>query len=415
MKRKITAQCVNSLQPRQKIYKVWDTQIPGFHLRVMPSGTKTFAIFYRIDNRAKDYTIGKLGKFTASTARDEATRLMAGLSIGIDPQAEKKKQSDLKAWSKNQKLGAFIENSYSSWAVAEQKRGDETLKLLKSNFDQFYSKNMSEISIDDVRTWRQSKLKQGLAKTTLNRRVTALKSVLSRAVEWGILEENPLKALKPLKVDEKGKVRYLEPDEENRLLNALDEREKEIRDKRRSGNQWRLARGHIPKDDLDEVRFADYLKPLVLVGLHTGLRRGEIFSLEWSDVVLNEKNPHLTVVGATSKSVHTRHVPLNSFCRRVLADWQAQRLEGTSLVFPNPKTGARFDNIKSSWSALVKSADVENFRFHDLRHNFASQLVMKNVSLYVVKELLGHSSIEMTQRYAHLAPDSKLAAVETLL
>ena len=168
MKRKITAQCVNSLQPRKKIYKVWDTQIPGFHLRVMPSGTKTFAIFYRIDNRAKDYTIGKLGKCTASTARDEATRLMAGLSVGIDPQEEKKKQSDLKSRSKNQKLGAFIENSYSSWAVAEQKRGDETLKLLESNFDQFYSKNMSEISIDDVRTWRQSKLKQGLAKTTLN-------------------------------------------------------------------------------------------------------------------------------------------------------------------------------------------------------------------------------------------------------
>ena len=415
MKKKLTTQCVNSLKPKEKVYKVWDTQIPSYHVRVMPSGLVSFAIFYRVNGKGKDYTIGKLGRYTATTARDEAVRLMADLSRGVDIQASKKETQKRAASEKYENLRGFIDEMYGPWALVEQKRGDETLKLLKFSFEAIYTKKLQEISVRDIQDWRKKKLKQGLAPSTLNRRVTALKSVLSKAVEWEVISENPLSRFKPLKLDDAARVRYLTDEEETRLKNALDIRESEIREKRRTANEWRLKRGLEPKSNLEEMQYADYLKPMVLLALNTGLRRGELFDLKWCDLALSPDNPLLTVEGLTSKTGQTRHVPLNDEALSVCLCWNARESSGTQLVFPNPKTGQRFNNIKTSWSSLIERAEIENFRFHDLRHSFASKLVMKGVSLYVVQSLLGHSSIEMTQRYAHLAPDTKLDAVQSLI
>ena len=84
------------------------------------------------------------------------------------------------------------------------------------------------------------------------------------------------------------------------------------------------------------------------------------------------------------------------------------------MVFPSPVSGKKLDNVNKSWAAILKDAQIENFRWHDMRHDFASQLVMKGVDLTTVRELMGHASLKMTMRYAHLAPSSKLRAVEVL-
>ena len=97
----------------------------------------------------------------------------------------------------------------------------------------------------------------------------------------------------------------------------------------------------------------------------------------------------------------------------LLAEWQ-KRWGNYRLVFPNPKTGEQLKDIKSAWNGLREAAELKNFRFHDLRHSFASKLVMKGVDLYVLKELMGHSTIEMTERYAHLAPSARKEAVARL-
>ncbi len=158
--------------------------------------------------------------------------------------------------------------------------------------------------------------------------------------------------------------------------------------------------------------YADYLTPLVLTVMHTGLRRAEALSLRWEQIDL-ERTPKLTVRAAQAKSGRTRHIPLNTAVVELLKGWKEQG-SGEGLVFPNPVTGTQMQKLNTSWPYLLKDAKIEDFRFHDLRHDFASQLVMKSVDLYRVKELLGHGSIEITQRYAHLAPHTLAEAVEVL-
>ena len=140
------------------------------------------------------------------------------------------------------------------------------------------------------------------------------------------------------------------------------------------------------------------------------MRRGELFNLKWADV--NFVGKIVTVVGATAKSGKTRHLPLNDEALYTLQQWYTQRKK-SELVFPS-YDGERMDNISTSWERLIKDAKIEHFRFHDCRHDFASKLVMAGVDLNTVRELLGHSDIKMTLRYAHLAP-AKLAAAVAML
>ncbi|WP_273649541.1 site-specific integrase, partial [Pseudomonas aeruginosa] len=254
-------------------------------------------------------------------------------------------------------------------------------------------------------------LKAGNTDSTANRKMASMRGALSRAIEWGFLTEHPMTRLKQLKTDRKGRIRYLLPDEEARLRQALDDRQETIRAERDSANTWREERHKARLPDLREVAFPDHLKPLVLLSLNTGMRRGEVFNLTWADIDL--KNKLITVEGDTSKSGQTRHIPMNKETMTSIEGWRKQYPRNSGYVFPG-KDGKRLDNVKKSWDGLLKLARIEGFRWHDLRHTFASKLVMAGVPLNTVRELLGHSDLAMTLRYAHLAPDSKAAAVELI-
>ena len=183
--------------------------------------------------------------------------------------------------------------------------------------------------------------------------------------------------------------------------------------KREAANAWRRERGYAewPADN------PDHLTPIVLVALNTGLRKGELFNLRWTDVDL--VGAQLTVRGEGAKSGQTRHVPLNAEALET-ADTSGAPADSTTLdgyVFPGrvDSNDGRLDDVKKAWVPIVKAAKLDAFRFHDLRHTFASKLVMAGVDLNTVRELLGHSDLKMTLRYAHLAPEHKAAAVAKLV
>ncbi len=193
---------------------------------------------------------------------------------------------------------------------------------------------------------------------------------------------------------------------------ALRDRDEHVRKRRSQFNDWRRARNLKPFPEIGPDQFADHLHPIVLLALNTGMRRGEIFNLRWSSV--DFKKAHVEVAGPGAKSGQTRHIPLNNEAIGALKRWRDQTGTSDGLVFPG-NGGGRLTNVNRGWESLVKRAGLDNFRFHDCRHHFASRLVMADVPLNTVRDLLGHSEISMTLRYAHLAPEHKAEAVAKLV
>lgn len=407
---KLTARSVKNAEPGNRVYNVHDTEISGFVLRVQPSGKKAFYLRGRVTypDRSRGpqryYHIGDASTLTPAQARHEAQRLGGMLADGEDPDAAKK--SDKAAT-----IGELIDGPYKQTVLEHRRSGHFTYGRLRSCFGFLWDRPIDDPTLAQAITnWRAQRLKAGKSSVTINKDVGALRAALSFALDQGFVTDHPLAKFKRLKETADPIVRYLSPEEERRLWDTLDDREERMRADRESANAWRRERGYPELPNLRGVTYVDHLKPLVTLAINTGLRRGELFSLEWRDVNLEQSM--LTVRSAVAKSGATRHVPLNQNAVEALSCWKAQG-PAQGYVFPG-KDGSRLDNIKTSWTALLKAANIDNFRFHDLRHCFASKLVMGGVDLYVVKDLLGHSTIALTERYAHLAPHKMAEAVARL-
>jgi integrase len=408
---KLTANTLKTLKPKSRRYDVRDTEITGFLVRVCPSGVTTYFYQYRNEKQVRrHYRIGAVGTLSPQQARDRAKGLAGKHLGGIDVQAEKKAKRAKGAIEKDQIWGVFLEQQYKPWVLEHRRQGIETVRRLETNFGDLKKKPFTDINNWILEKWRTKRLKACISKSTLNRDVGDLKAALTKAVEWGLLDVSPLAKLKPFKLDQTPNVRYLSRLEEEQLRDALTTRDERKKSERISANKWRSERGYMLFPMLTKHAYSDYLTPLVLLAKNTGIRRGELFNLHWENVTLDEKR--LTVVGAKTKSSQTRHISLNTEARKVLKSWQKQT-STQGLVFPSEK-GTPLTNIKNSWTGLLKNARIKDFRFHDLRHDFASKLVMAGTPLNTVRDLLGHTDIKTTLRYAHLAPEHQASWVEKI-
>lgn len=402
---KLTNSLVKALEPRAKYFDTHDSEVVGLLVRTQPSGAKTFYVRYGLpDGTRRAFRIGAAENLTCDQARAAARLHWANATRGDDPM-EAKQRPEIPT------LKGFLDKSYSPRAT--HRTAQANVERVKYAFADLLEKPLDEIRPMWVENWKATRLADGLAKATINRDLDCLRGVLSRAVDWEVLREHPLKRVKRFKLDTGGKPRYLSPEEEKALYQALEAREETIRAGRDSANEWRKERGYREFPSLRSVPFVDHLYPMTVLALNTGLRRGEIFNLTWEDVHLSGDAPHVTVHGATAKSGKTRHVPLNRVALDALTRWKGQG-EGIGLVFRSPRTGGRFDHIRRSWGELTKLAGLANFRFHDCRHHFASMLVQRGVDLNTVREILGHADIKMTLRYGHLAPGNAARAVALL-
>ncbi len=411
MKAKLSSRAIQALIPVKKPFEVVDTELKGFLLRVQPSGAMTYYFSYRNgQGKRLRYRIGNSEALSAAQARDQAILLSARVVAGEDIQEAKKRERQLAMLAQSQTLEGFLRHQYESWALSQRKSGAATVNRIRSNFEHLMQRPLGDINLWVVEKWRSEALKRGKAKTTINRDVTTLKACLSKAVEWDVLDGNPLQKLKPVRTEASLRARYLTTAEETALRSALIERDLRLREKRRNGNAWRRARHQRVLPDLSIAAFADYLQPMVLLSLNTGLRRGEVLQLKWTDVDLLQRK--LVVRGDNTKSGKTRYVPLNAEALTTLEQWKNSA--GTSEWVFAGLDGKRMNGIKTSGGGVLDSAAVADFRWHDLRHHFASRLVMKGVDLNTVRELLGHSDLSMTLRYAHLSPEHKADAVARL-
>jgi site-specific recombinase XerD len=418
MIRKITDSNIKAIvssldSPLDKRFDLRDTAIKGFVANFTTKGSIKFYLRYRnSQGRQKTYVIGSYGPVTTAMARDIAKEKMGEVAKGIDIQGEKLNARLGMASQFDSTLRAFINSKYADWIRTERKTGEEALARILRNFEELLDTPMNQITSWQLTSWRKTRLQNNVSPSTLNRDISTLKALLAKAVEWGDLQTHPLNTLKPLKTDKTGVIRFLSEEEAKRLRLALDERQVRQRQQRSNHINWLEARKRRKVHPFPES-YTDYLKPLTILALNTGMRRGELFDLRVHD--LNFEQRILTVKGETAKSGTSRYINLNREAVRTLETWlKEQKLNADDLVFANPKTGERLTNIRKSWGNLMEAARISKFRFHDLRHTFASNLVMKGADLYTVKELLGHSSIETTQRYAHLAPEHKARAVELL-
>lgn len=406
MRAAITNSLVKELTPRQKPYEVRDSQLKGLILRVQPSGVKTYYVEY---GRGKRKKIGRADPITPALARDKAKEIQVDYFRGIDPMATKKDQKSLT-------LRSFIDTHYVPWVKSNIRTSSETIDRLRSSFKELLDKRLSEITGLTIEKWRTSRMSKGYTRekkngekrqcefkaSTLNRDLDDLKSALRRAVQWGVLDSNPAAHSRKLPVDPMPTARYLTKSEEARLCAALVRRDERIKSRRRTANRWRHERNYPSYDDISDWDFADHLHPMVLLSLHTGIRQGEMFSLSWSNVDFEHRQ--LTVEGIHSKNQKTRHVRLCDEAKAVLRKWQSHPRTSDSLVFPS-KNGYQFDNVSRAWGKVLLDAGITNFRWHDLRHTYASNLAMAGIDILEIRNLLGHSDTKMTLRYAHLAPD----------
>jgi integrase len=266
-------------------------------------------------------------------------------------------------------------------ATQDQKRSANRDRCIAANLrDVFAGREMNSISGHDIRAYIEHRKEAGRKPSTINRELAMLSAAINYAnVEWEWVLPNPVKGRRLWQPE--GRVRWITKDQAKTLINTAG---------------------------------SGYLRNFIVLALNTGCRSQELLGLEWGRVSMTERLIFLEA--RHTKGKKRRSIPINDAARcAILSQWQfhASHCPDSPWVFCS-KSGSRITQINKGFASLCRRAGIDDFTPHDLRHTCASWLVMAGTSLLEVKELLGHSSVIMTEKYAHLAPDNVRAAVDKL-
>ena len=264
---------------------------------------------------------------------------------------------------------------YLSWA--ERQRAFSSKKgFVRQLVEAFGHCPLRSFTARLVEAYQTKLLTDGKAPATANRHLATLKHMVTKAVEWEMVEEEALKRVRRVKLlpENNRRLRYLSKEECQALIDACH----------------------------------PHLKPIVITALNAGMRKREVLSLEWERHV---DLKHGFVLLDVTKNGERREIPINQTLRETFQG--LIRRVDSPYVFTNAG-GKKFQDVKKAFQSACRRAGIKDFRFHDLRHTFASHLVMAGVDITTVKELLGHKTLTMTLRSAHLAPSHKVKAVSLL-
>ncbi|MBI5193834.1 MAG: site-specific integrase [Nitrospirae bacterium] len=273
---------------------------------------------------------------------------------------------------------SFMElaDKYIEWMTGRQKSARTKgyiIGELKQVFGSLPLRRFNTLIVEQLQT---DLMVRGLKPASVNKILNVLKAMFSKAIEWEMIElETSKRVHKVENLKGEGKrIRFLTVEECRLLIDSCDER----------------------------------LKPIIIIAVNTGMRKGEILSLKWDNVDIK----HGFIMLDVTKNGERREVPLNDTLKNVLHGI-TRRLD-VAYVFHDNITGKPYKEVKRSFASACKKAGIKDFRFHDLRHTFASHLVMSGVDLTTVSKLMGHKSLTMTLRYSHLAQSHINKAVNIL-
>jgi integrase len=321
--------------------------------------------YYDFKYRGERYT-GSIGPVSKTVAKEILAKKTAEAVEGRYELPSKKPSPMFEVMA-----DAYLDYYRSNRRPRSVRRHEMSYRALKQIFA---GKRLADITPLLIERYKRVRKENGRSPVTINRELAFLKNMFTMAIAWGKAGENPVKHVKLFR-EENARTRWLAEEEEARLL----------------------------------ARCGPDLNPLVISALHTGFRKSELLSLTWKNI--DFRNRLITVEAAYAKNGEARTVPMNEVLTQALRTTKIDELAGP--VFRN-RHGQLYRDPDSAFATAVRRAEITDFTFHDLRHTFASRLVMRGVDLATVRALMGHKHIAMTLRYAHLAPGHKRSAVEVL-
>lgn len=348
----------------------WDDRVPGFGVRIWPSGVKTFVFKYRVAGRQRYHTLGKYGALTPDQALKMATLKAAAVLQGQDPQTDRKSAREAKTVAEAAKdyIERYARHHNKGWARDQYR------------LDHYVVPVLGTMKVASVKRADVARLINRIGekhKATANRVLITVQSMFNQAKEFGFLGENapnPGHGIQKFYIAARD--RFVTPAELPALVKALDQRQNV------------------------------YVQAAIWLYLLTGVRKFELLGLRWKDVDLNRGE----LCFRDPKNRRTHYLPMSTPVRMIL-DRLPQ--EATNpYVFPGHKKGTHLVNIDRPWREMRKDAGLDDVHLHDLRRTLGSWLAESGASLPLIGKVLNHSSPSVTQIYARFQQDPVARALE---
>jgi integrase len=373
---KLTKRTVDAIEPQATEFFIWDESIPGFGLRVMPSGRKSFVVQYRAGRRPRRMSLGPSTVLTCDQARTRAITIIAAVKNGEDPAADR-------AAMRNAATVSDLAERFDKEHIAVRLKAS-TAKEYRGNLRRFILPALGRLAVPEITRADVAKFHHDLRHIPYqaNRCLEVISKMFVLAEMWGLRPDgsNPRKHIR--KYPEEKRERFLSAAELRRIGEVLREMESE-------------------RVELSSAILAARL--LIL----TGCRLGEIMTLKWDYIDFHERALRLPDSKTGKKIVH-----LGAPAVECLRD--AQRIDGNPWVITGTLTGKPLSDLQPFWQRVRARAGVKDVRIHDLRHTFASIAVASGQGLPMIGKLLGHTQVQTTARYAHLAADPVKSAADSV-
>ena len=364
---KITKHLVEAAEIREKTHTITDSQIPGFGIRIMPGGTRTYVVMYRAGGRRRRMVLGHHGVTTPEQARTSAINILARVRNGEDPAASRQGGGHIVTV-------ADLAERFDEEHIAVRLKL-RTAKEYRRNLRLFVVPALGRLKVADVTRTDVARLHHEFRDTPYqsNRNLEIVSKMFNLSEMWGLRSDgsNPCRHVKKFK--EEKRERYLSADELGRLGEVLRQCEQE---------------------GIESASEINLIRLLML----TGCRLSEIQTLKWDYVDFENRALHLPDSKTGVKIVH-----LGPPALKVLIG--IERIEENPWVITGKVGNTHLQEPQRPWRRIRKRAGLDDVRIHDLRHTFASVAVSGGQGLPMIGKMLGHTQVQTTARYAHLATD----------